>query len=192
MSDTEGGDERENESEIRGRVEQLWTSPEDGAPMESHESVEAVEGGLRGDRYLLGTGYYSPYDVCEVTFVAWEALEEILDETGIDLTDGRHRRNIVVRGVGGEELHDLLKTTFRVGDATFRGTRPRPPCAHVERVAGEEGVARALKQKRGGICANVVEAGTVSVGDELELIEADPRTVGQSIADRLKDAFGGD
>ncbi|ELZ26423.1 hypothetical protein C474_19784 [Halogeometricum pallidum JCM 14848] len=178
--------------EISGRVEQLWTSPEDGAPMESRESVEAVEGGLRGDRYLLGTGYYSPYDVCEVTFVAREALAEILDETGIDLTDGRHRRNIVVRGVGGEELHDLLKTTFRVGGATFRGTRPRPPCAHVEQVAGEEGVARALKQKRGGICANVVEAGTVSVGDELELKEADPRTVGRSIADRLRDAFGGD
>ncbi|MDS0298810.1 MOSC domain-containing protein [Halogeometricum sp. S1BR25-6] len=178
--------------EIRGRVEQLWTSPEDGAPMEPHESVEAVEGGLRGDRYLRGTGHYSPYDVCEVTFVAWEALEEIREETDIDLTDGRHRRNIVVRGVGGDELHDLLKTTFRVGDATFRGTRPRPPCAHVERVAGEEGVARALKRKRGGICANVVEGGEVRVGDGLELIEEDPRTVGESIADRLKDAFGGD
>lgn len=179
------------ETEVRGRVEQVWTCPEDSAPMESRESVEAVEGGLRGDRYLLGTGYYSPYDVCEVTFVAWDALEEILEETGIDLTDGRHRRNIVIRGVGGEELHDLLKTTFRVGGATFRGTRPRPPCAHVERVAGEEGVARALKRKRGGICANVVEAGTVSVGDELELLEADPRTVGRSIADRLRKTLGG-
>ncbi|RYJ13677.1 MOSC domain-containing protein [Halogeometricum borinquense] len=171
--------------EVCGRVETLWTSPEDGAPMESHESIEVVEGGVRGDRYLRGTGYYSPYDVCEVTFVAAEALETIREETGIDLTDGRHRRNIVVRGA---TLHDLLETTFRVGEATFRGTRPRPPCAHVEAVAGEEGVARALKRKRGGICANVVTGGTVAVGDELELIEDDPRTVGKSIVDRLRES----
>ncbi|SFR41613.1 MOSC domain-containing protein [Halogeometricum limi] len=177
------------EREPLGRVEALWTSPEDGAPMVSHESIEAVDGGLRGDRYLLGTGYYSPYDVCEVTFVDAGALEAILEETGIDLTDGRHRRNVVVRGV---DLHDLLKTTFRVGEVTFRGTRPRPPCAHVERVAGEDGVARALGRKRGGICANVVDGGTIRVGDELELLEADPRTVGKSIADRLRETFGDD
>ncbi|SFR47785.1 MOSC domain-containing protein [Halogeometricum rufum] len=176
-------------ADVHGTVEALWTSPEDGAPMESHESIDCVEGGIRGDRYLRGTGHYSPFDVCEVTFVAAEALETIREETGIDLTDGRHRRNVVVRG---PDLRDLLETTFRVGEATFRGTRPRPPCAHVERVAGEEGVARALGKKRGGICADVVEPGAVRVGDELELLEADPRTVGRSIADRLREAFGGE
>jgi MOSC domain-containing protein YiiM len=170
-------------SGVTGRVEAVWTSPEEGAPMESRSAVAAVEGGLRGDRYLLGTGYYSPYDVCQVTFVASEAIAEIREETGIDLSDGRHRRNVVLSGV---DLTELLGATFRVGDAEFRGTRPRPPCAHVERVAGEDGVARALGDGRGGICADVVRPGRVRVGDDVELVEADPRTVGADIAARLR------
>jgi MOSC domain-containing protein YiiM len=151
--------------------------------MDAHESVDAVEGGLRGDRYLLGTGHYSPYDVCQATFVAGEAIDEIRERDGVDLSDGRHRRNVVTRGV---DLRSLLKTTFRVGEATFRGTRPRPPCAHVERVAGEAGVARALKEGRGGICADVLDPGRIGVGDEITVVEASPRAVGQKIADRLR------
>lgn len=167
-------------------VDALFTAPEDSAPMRSHKRIECVEGGIEGDRYLEGTGYYSPFDVCEVTFVAAEAIDEIRESFDIDLTDGRHRRNVVLRGVGTDELHELLGATFRVGGATFRGTRPRPPCAHVERVAGEEGVARALKNRRGGICADVVEPGGVDAGDELGVVEEDARSVGKRIADRLR------
>ena len=151
--------------------------------MERRESVEAVEGGLEGDRYCRGTGFYSPYDVCQVTLVEAEAIETIRREHGIDLSDGRHRRNVVTRGV---DVHGLLDATFRVGEAELRGTRPRPPCAHVEQVAEEEGVARALEEGRGGICADVVEPGTIAVDDGIEVIEADPETVGGRIVDRLR------
>ena len=173
-------------------VEQLFTAPEGSAPMENHDRIDCVEGGIEGDRYLTGKGYYSPYDVCEVTFVAARAVEEIRDEFGIDLTDGRHRRNVVLSGVGTDELHDLLGATFRVGGATFRGTRPRPPCAHVEEVADEEGVTRALKRRHGGICADVTQPGAVSVGDELDLLEEDARSEGRKVADRLRGALGGE
>ena len=164
-----------------GTVEQLFVAPAGGEPMAEQQSVELVEGGIVGDRYLQGTGYYAPYDVCEVTLVEAEAIEAIQEDCGIDLWDGRHRRNIVTRG---HELQDLLETTFRIGGAELRGTRPRPPCAHVETVADEEGVASALSG-HGGICARVVSPGTVAVGDAIELTEADPRTVGAAIAERL-------
>ncbi|ATW87640.1 MOSC domain-containing protein [Halohasta litchfieldiae] len=166
-----------------GTVAQLYTTPNEGEPMESHESVEAVDGGLVGDRYLQGTGYYSPYDVCEITLLEAEAIETIHETFGIDLWDGRHRRNIVTRGV---KLHDLLETTFRIGTVELRGTRPRPPCRHVEHVADEGGVARALGEDRGGICARVLSSGTITVGDSIEITEADPRTIGSEIADRLQ------
>jgi hypothetical protein len=165
------------------RIEAVFVAEADGEPMRRLESVEAVAGGLRGDRYLTGRGYYSPFDVCEVTFVAGEAIDRIREERGVDLTDGRHRRNLVTRGV---DVHDLLGATFRVGDAVFRGTRPRPPCAHVEQVAGESGVARALTSGHGGICADVESPGEVAVGDRIEVVEADARTVGRKIVDRLR------
>jgi len=168
-----------------GRIEAIFVAEADGEPMERLGAVEAVEGGLAGDRYQTGTGHYVPYDVCEVTLVAGEAIDEIRDEYDIDLSDGRHRRNLVTRGV---DVHDLLGATVRIGDAVLRGTRPRPPCAHVERVAGERGVARALKQGRGGVCADVVTPGTVRVDDPIEVVEADARTVGRRIADRLRRA----
>ena len=167
-------------------VRQIWTARGDSAPMEPVESIRAVEGGLEGDRYLTGKGYYSPFDVCEVTFVAWEALVEIRESAGIDLTDGRHRRNVVTEGV---DVHDLLDARFRVGGAVFEGTRPRPPCAHVEEVAGEEGVTRALAQGRGGICADVVESGEFSVGDELEVLgstEADWDGLASAMEERAR------
>ena len=164
------------------RVEAIFTTAEGSAPMERREYVDAIEGGLRGDRYCRGTGHYTPYDVCEVTLIDAAAIDRIREEHGIDLSGSEHRRNLVVRGA---DLEALLDATVRVGDALLRGTRRRPPCAHVEEVAGEAGLARALKGS-GGICADVVEAGRIREGNGLELVEADPRTVGERIADRLR------
>ncbi|GAA0462484.1 MOSC domain-containing protein [Halococcus dombrowskii] len=167
-------------------VETIYTTPEGSAPMETVEEIEAVERqGLRGDRYMMGTGYYSGMDECEVTLIESEAIEEIHEEYDIDLSDGRHRRNIVTRGVSVQEL---LDQQFRIGEAVFEGTRPRPPCAHVEQVADESGVARALKNHRGGICVSVVEGGDLHVGDELEPLG---ETDGEDVADAIKSRLMG-
>jgi len=169
-------------------VETIYNTPAGSEPMEEVEEIEAVaRQGLRGDRYMKGTGYYSGMDECEVTFIEREAIQEIREEFDIDLTDGRHRRNVVTRGVS---VHDLLSQQFTVGDVTFEGTRPRPPCAHVEQVADEEGVARALKNKRGGICASVVEDGTIHTGDELAVLGDAEHSEG--VADAIKNRLAGE
>ena len=147
-----------------GRVTALWIAGDAGEPMTAVDAVRAVPGGLAGDRYLTGEGYYAPFDGCEVTLVAGEALDAISEEAGLDLSGGEHRRNVVTRGV---DLSTLLETRFRVGGAVLEGTRPRPPCRHVEDVAAMPGLMDALRD-RGGICADVVEAGRVAVGDEIE------------------------
>ncbi|PSQ14939.1 MOSC domain-containing protein [Halobacteriales archaeon QS_7_69_60] len=167
------------------RLEKILVAEAEGEPMEPREAVEAVEGGLAGDRYCTGRGYYSPFDVCEVTFVQAEALAEIRETTGIDLTDGRHRRNLVVRG---GDVHDLLECRFRLGAATFEGTRPRPPCQHVEDVAGEAGVADALGDGRGGICARVVDPGELRVGEEVRDVE--PTADFEGLVERIRDRAG--
>lgn len=149
------------------QVDSVWISPEAAAPMEAVSSVRAVPGGLEGDRYLTGEGYYAPLDVCEVTFVASERLEAIHETVGIDLSDGQHRRNVVVRDV---DLDDLLESRFRVGGAEFEGTRRRPPCKHVEEVAGRVGVMEALRG-HGGVCADVVASGVLAVGDDVAVLD---------------------
>jgi len=146
------------------RVTDIFVADAGSEPMQSVDGVEAVEGGLRGDRYCEGRGHYTPYDVCEVTLIASEDIAAIGAELGPSLSAGQHRRNLVTAGV---DLHDLLDHRFRVGGATLEGTRPRPPCSHVEQLADQAGVARALGEGRGGICADVIDPGEIGVGDEV-------------------------
>jgi MOSC domain-containing protein YiiM len=163
-------------------VVDLFVAGAGSEPMEPVESVEAVAGrGLRGDRYFDGSGYYAPFDVCQVTLIASEAIAEIDAETGIDLSAGEHRRNVVTEGI---DVHDLLDHRFRVGDAVLEGTRPRPPCAHVEEMIGEDGAASALGDGRGGICADVIETGAIQVGDSVSDVEPLDRT--DEIVERLR------
>jgi len=163
------------------RVDGLFVAPEAGAPMESRDRVELASGGVVGDRYAAGGGHFA-LDGCPVTLVAGEALDAVRVEHGLDLGAGEHRRNVVVRGVA---VDDLVGATVRLGTATVRGTRPRPPCAHLEELVGAEGVAAALRE-RGGVCADVVDPGAVAVGDPIEPVEANPRTEGARIAERLR------
>ena len=145
-------------------IEAIYTAKSAGEAMAKHGSIRAVEGGLAGDRYCTGRGHYSPYDVCQVTFVQAEALEAISDRSSLDVLDGQHRRNVVV---SGGDVTDLLNHEFTVGDARFEGTRRRPPCRYLERVTGQDGLLRALANGQGGICARVAKPGEFAVGDEI-------------------------
>ena len=166
------------------RLEAIFTADSGGEPMQRRSSTDAVEGGLDGDRYCTGDGHYSPYDVCEITLVDADAIETIEREAGIDLSDGQHRRNLVVRGGA---VHDLLNCRFALGGAILEGTRPRPPCRYIEQLTGEDGLMRALGDGRGGICARVETAGEISVGDELSVLEAtdDFEGLAANIRDRV-------
>lgn len=169
-----------------GHVEAIWVIDEGSAPMVQRDQIDAVEGGLAGDRYQRGTGYYSGFDGCEVTLIAGEALDTIRSRFGIDTSDGRHRRNIVTRDVS---LASLLEHRFRIGDAVFEGTRPRPPCFHLADVGEDADLPEALGDDRGGICADVIEPGAIAAGDDITILDStgiDPDAIAASIRDRYQ------
>src|SRR5215217_5698647 len=142
---------------MKGIVEGIYVTGEGSAAMERVDEVITIEGcGIEEDRYCAGTGYWTRYgDVCEVTLIE--------GELGISVKNGEHRRNIITRGL---RLADLRRKRFRVGDAVLEYDRPRPPCRHVQDLS-EPGMTRALKG-RGGICARVVQAGSIRVEDAIE------------------------
>lgn len=147
-----------------GMVEEIFVTGEGSAAMEKVEEVETVEGcGIKGDRYCEGTGFWVRYgDVCQVTLIEGEHLDEI-EDGGLAIKSGQHRRNIVTRGV---RLETLRGKSFRVGEVVLEYDRSRPPCKHVQDLS-ERGMTRALKN-RGGICARVVRAGPIRPGDTIE------------------------
>ena len=150
--------------EMKGVVEEIYTTGKGSSPMERVEEILAVAGGIEGDRYKEGIGYWTRYgDVCEVTLIQGEDLDKIEKEAGLYVKNGEHRRNIVTRGV---RLDELRGTRFRIGEAVLEYDRPRPPCKHVQDLT-EPGMTRALRRRRGGICARVVEGGRIRARDEI-------------------------
>jgi len=153
---------------MAGVVEGIFLAPEGGARMKSVEVATALEGcGLEGDRYCAGTGHWSRFGrFCEVTFIAAEDLDDIERETGVSVKNGEHRRNVVTRGINLKSRR--RGEPFGVGEVVFEYRGPRSVCRYIERLT-EPGMTQALKG-RGGICARVIENGTVRVGDEIKLL----------------------
>ena len=151
---------------MAGVIEEIYLAREGSVPMERVEEVRIIEGrGIEGDRYCEGTGFWTLYgDVCEVTLISSEDLDYIESELGISVKNGEHRRNVVTRGI---RLDDLRGKRFRIGEAVLEYDRPRPPCRHVQDLT-EPGMTRALRG-RGGICAGVVEGGTIRAHDAIEV-----------------------
>ncbi len=153
---------------MAGFVEGIFLAPEAGAGMKSVQVATALKGcGLEGDRYCAGTGHWSRFGrVCEVTFIAAEDLDDIERGTGVGIKNGEHRRNVVTRAIS---LNALRRgEQFRVGEVVFEYRGPRSVCRYIERLT-EPGMTQALKG-RGGICARVIEDGSVRVGDEIEVL----------------------
>ncbi len=98
--------------------------------------------------------------------IAQEHLEEITSETGLDVANGRHRRNLVTRNI---DLNSLIGRRFQIGAAGFAFARPRPPCLYLQ-IITEPGMARALVG-RGGIGVHCFKSGTIRENDEIAILE---------------------
>jgi len=151
---------------MSGAVVKIFVAPSGGVAMQAVEEIEAVAGrGLRGDRYSDRNGYWTGVDECEVTLIESECIEEIREKTGVSVTEGEHRRNLITRGI---QLDSLLGKRFQVGTAILEYDRPRPPCGYIESLT-EPGMTRALVG-RGGICARIVASGTIRSNDSIVVL----------------------
>ena len=144
-----------------GEVVALHTAAESGGPTEPREAVEVVAGkGIRGDRKFRPDGAGRGQ---ALTLVEAEAVEAVEREYDIDLSLADHRRNVTTRDVA---LNHLVGQRFRVGSVRCEGVLLCEPCTHLESLT-EAGVRDAFVH-RGGLRADVLEGGTVRVGDTVE------------------------
>ncbi len=145
-----------------GAVEAILTAADAESPTARVDRVEAVAGhGLAGDRYYHGRGTFSgPGRGYELTLVEAEVLDSL------DLPWEQARRNIVTRGIA---LNALVGHRFKIGAVECIGRRLAEPCAHLEKLA-RPGLLRPLVH-RGGLRADILEGGTISVGDPVAVAE---------------------
>ena len=98
---TTTGSTRANADTATGQVEGIFITTAAGQPMQRLETARLIAGtGLEGDRYALGTGFYSDGQPGrELTLIEAEDLERMERETGVQLAQDECRRNIVTRGI---------------------------------------------------------------------------------------------
>lgn len=135
--------------------------------MQAVDRVQAVPGrGLVGDRYATGLGHWTPTgDVCQVTMIGAEALEEAEAKRGVALSSGEHRRNLVVRGL---DPHDLGGQVIRIGEVRLVYDRPRPPCGYIAKLTDKR-MYKALMKHGFGICLTVKDGGELAAGMTVEI-----------------------
>src|SRR5215469_14184263 len=125
-----------------GVVTGIFVASAEGAPMVAADSVDVVaHRGIVGDRYFLGTGFYSNKQGwgANVTFIESEAITAINAGHKTAFTPAMLRRNIVTAGV---KLDTLVGREFRCGTAMLRGTKPFPPCMHLAHLIGDRAILR--------------------------------------------------
>lgn len=149
-----------------GHVVALMTAPAAAAGAVAQKTLTARPGGIDGDRYQAQTGTFSTNPRRagqDITLIESEALAELKDR-GVAIAPEQARRNVVTKGV---DLDALIGKRFRVGEVICFGQRRCEPCAHLERLT-EPGTLRGLVH-RGGIRADVLEAGTITLGDTIHV-----------------------
>lgn len=154
-----------------GELLHIHIAPAASYEMESLREARLIAGkGIEGDRYLLGTGTYSPKpDVREVTLIEIEALDALarndppLQGGAIKLDPQDHRRNLTTRGV---PLNHLVGKRFRVGETVLEGGRLNFPCKYLEELLGLP-VYLPL-YNRSGLNCRIIEGGIIRVGDRIE------------------------
>ena len=124
--------------------------------LEPVDSVRAVAGqGLEGDRHFRPAGA-RPGGA--LTLIEAEALEDV------GLTGPESRRQVVVRGV---RLNDLVGKRFAVGAVECVGVELCEPCLHLQSLT-RPGIIDELVH-RGGLNADILNDGTIAVGDAVRL-----------------------
>jgi MOSC domain-containing protein YiiM len=138
---------------MRGTVEGIHISPEFEKLPQPVESVEVTAEGVVGDRY---------FGERNLTLIEAEALEGLLEESGVELSAAESRRQVLTRGV---RLNDLVGKRFSVGGVQCVGEEWCEPCSHLQGLT-RPGVLRGLVH-RGGLRADIVLGGRIAVGDEV-------------------------
>jgi MOSC domain-containing protein YiiM len=149
-------------------VEAIFMGPKVGKPMLAVDQVTAVAGhGLEGDRKFRREGLPPNKNGPdrELTLVESEAIEAVNRDCDLALSAIETRRNIVTRGVA---LNHLVGRRFRIGGVLVQGIRLCEPCEHLESLT-RPGVREALLH-RGGLRAQILEGGTIRVGDPIIVI----------------------
>jgi MOSC domain-containing protein YiiM len=141
-----------------GRLEKIWIKRFKRGPMDAVEEAVLDEGlGISGNANRGGKR--------QVTILEREAWERHMEALGADLDPATRRANLFVSGC---ELADSRGKVLRIGDARIAIRGETKPCELMEEAL--PGLRRTMFEHwGGGAFGEVVQGGTIRVGDTVAL-----------------------
>ena len=161
---------------LNAHIQAIYLAPSAGAQMQSAPHVQVNAGsGIKGDRYALGTGAYSalePIKIRHISLIALSGIETANNwlAAGDEPTfnGAETRRNIVLEGIAAADLNNLVGQQFQLGNLQLLGTELCIPCERPAQLLNRLSFIDAF-EGRGGIRAEVLNSGTLTIGDKLFL-----------------------
>ena len=103
----------------------------------------------------------------QVTIISRDAWDAVRRELGVDIGPAIRRANLLVSGV---ELVNKRQRVLRVGECRLRVYGETKPCWQMEEA--QPGLQAALRPEwRGGVFAEVLDDGTITVGEPVEWVD---------------------
>ena len=156
------------------RIHSIYIASQAGEPMNKRESVRLIVGaGIDGDRYALGIGAFSGSippkirDVSLITLAGIDAANLELESSGMKTFLAiETRRNIVIEDMSSDALNQLAGKEFSLGPLRLKATELCVPCERPSNLSEKAQFISAF-DNRGGIRAQILDAGEIRVGDQL-------------------------
>jgi MOSC domain-containing protein YiiM len=150
-------DRQGTDDQSTATLERIWLKRAKGGPMDPvTTAILEVGAGLRGNANRGGKR--------QVTIISQERWTELMKALGADLPAARRRANLMVSGV---DLEQSRGRVLRVGAARLLINGETRPCEQME--AAHAGLQQLMRDRwGGGAFAEVLDGGTIHVGDAVE------------------------
>ena len=154
-------------------IQAIYIASAAGAPMESIHQAEVLSTGIKGDRYATGIGAYSqtlPNKIRHITLITEAGIatanEWLIASGEAAFNSAQTRRNIVIANMSADDLNHLVGQTFQLGKLLLKGVELCTPCQRPAQLLSRSDFLDAFDH-RGGLRAEILEIGTISIGDLL-------------------------
>ena len=137
----------------------IWLKRAHRGVMDRAREADLVVGrGLRGSADQGGKR--------QITIIAAEAWDAVQEELKTGLDPAARRANVMVDGI---DLENTRGRVLRLGSCLVRIVGEVRPCTQMD--DAQPGLREALKKHwRGGVFGEIIEGGTIHIGDTAELL----------------------
>ena len=146
-----------------GRLERIWVKRFHRGPMDRADAAD-----LRRGAGIVGNANQGGWR--QVTIIAAADWDRVVEALGAPVDPGERRANLLVSGVALAHTRDRV---LKVGGCRLRVRGETRPCERMDEA--EPGLRAALDPGwRGGVFAEVLDDGRISVGDPVAWAEPAP------------------